>query len=572
MTDLFPEKILSLPRKQAEAEFNRLSTTRQAMMTLMAPWEKRQELMIMSKKFPELVQSMPVEELFWTIKATGPGDSIPLISACTFDQIQFIFDLDWWDRDEFRLDRIVSWLLLLFEAGEDIADVWYRKIMQKDPNLIPTAMRHFIKVEKRPDDMEIAEAKDLLPPFSIDNVYYIAFKNNRIMPLWERIIMKLLELSPGYYRDCMETILTETRTECMESAWKLRCGRLADIGIPDYFSALDIYAPLPPENVRSCEERRTALPGTAGDTMPAFVPTLYVSGSPALSNALGNLADTPYISKIIREWTGVANKIIMADRIDLDEPDSIKQVLTKSTDMINLGVEIMSHAGGKISPENILRTSVLEDLVRTSVWVLKKMKKRAVGVAGEASLSMIPTEYYDRFKAITNRFPQAWDAETGRKVTFSSTSQIEHAEEMLDELETWMNIMALIRPHWNRWKTAIAWENTNFLSYAEFNWQHGLATAIACFLLDNAAVMAPVSESRLPELRDRLRSKGIEKISEYILREGMEITGLGPDRVSTILNKTLKPMAEEVENMNKHEKPDGRFISAFLVEILPAVE
>lgn len=566
LTDLLPEKILSLSRKQAEAEFNLLSTTRQAMTTLMTPWEKRQDLMMLSTNFRELVRSMPVEELFWTIKATGPGDSMPIISACTFEQLQFIFDLDWWDRDNFRLDRIISWLLLLFEAGEETVDSWYGAIMQKDPYLIPAAMRHYLKVEKRPDDMEIEEAKDLLPPFSIDNIYYIAFTNDRMLTLWERIIMKLLELSPGFYRDCMETILTETRMECTETAWKLRCGRMADLGIPDYFSALDIYAPLPPENIRKFDGFGAALPETADNQMPAFVPTLYISDFPALSQALGNLSDTQHISRIIREWTGAANKIIMADRIDLDEPEAMKQALAKSAAMINLGIEVINKTEKNTSFETILQESIIEDLVRISVWMLQNLKKKGRRLAGMVEIHLIPQEYYDGFLAIMGRFPQRWDPAGNKSMPFSSISQVHLATEMLDELESWMKIMSYIKPHWNRWKEAIAWENTNFLSYAEFNWQHGLATAIANFILEDSAVIAPVAASRLGELRDRLTSKSLKEISERIAVEGIEITGPGPDRVTRILDKAVKPVITELMNMEKNKKNDGRFISTFLVE------
>ncbi len=571
LTDLLPEKILTLPREQAEQEFNQLSISSQAMMALMAPWEKRQELMILSTHFPELVRAMPVEELFWTIKATGPEDCLPIISAASFEQLQFIMDLDWWEKDHFRLDRASAWLLLLFESGEETVNAWLNTLLKKDPVLIPALMRHFIDVQKRPDDMEIEEAKDLLHPFTIDNSYYIAFTNDKLQALWARVIMKLLELSPGFYRDCMETILTETRTECVETAWKLRCGRLADLGIPDYFSSLDIYAPVPPEDARHPESEPVSNMGTDTGEMPAFVPTLYISDFPALRASIQRLADTPHMARIIREWTGVANKIIMADRVDLDDPDIMKKALSKTAALLNLGIETTEEARGTESPEKLLVDIVLEDLVRAAVWRLSGIRTRARGIAIDAGFELIPDEYHDQFKALNNHFPEIWNSRSHETTSFSSMEQVNQAEKMLDELEAWKKTMEHLKPRWDRWKESIAWEDTNFLSWAEFNWRHGLATAAANFMLDNAAVVVPVPDARLGELRDLMASDAGQKTAERMAEEIEKIAAIDSEIANLIVQKATVPMKEELLSCRKDEKPDGRFISSFLVETAPAV-
>jgi len=576
LTDLLPDKILSLPKKEAEEEFNRLSITSQAMMALMAPWGKRQELMILSHRFPELVRSMPVEELFWTIKATGPEDALPLISATSFQQLQFMLDLDWWEKDDFRLDRATAWLLLLFEAGEETVNSWFNSLLEKDPYLIPALMRHFMDIQKRPDDMEIEEAKDLLYPFTVDNTYYIAFKKEKLQTLWARVIMKLLEISPGSYRDCMETILTETRTECVEAAWKLRCGRLSDFGLPDYFSALDIYAQVPPDKISHLSMPGPVSSDMEGEEMPAFVPTLYIGDFPTLRRAVERLADTPHMARIISEWTGTANKIIMADRIDLDDPDIIRKALEKTGALINLGLETMEEArsGDSVdhAPGALLTESVLEDLVRTAVWRLSGIRTRVHSLALTAGPEMMPAEYYDRFMALTGLFPQMWDEETHETISFSTLEQVFQVEKMLDELEAWRIIMEHITPRWTRWKETIAWENTNFLSHAEFNWCHGLATAEANFILGGSPVVVPVPDSRLGELRDRLSSGSWEETSAQIKREIRKIAAIDPEMAQAIVRRAGDQVVKELLSCRKDEKPDGRFISSFLVEIGPAVD
>ncbi len=565
MTDLSPNKLLTLPKQEAEREFNALSTSSQAMLTLLTPWEKRQEIMLLSKKFPALVRSMPVEELFWTIKSTGPEDSLPLISAASFEQLQFILDLDWWDKDNLRLDRVSAWLIMLFEAGEDTVNSWLSTLRSKDPYLIPAIMRHFVDVQKRPDDMEIEEAKDVLNPFTIDNVYYIAFKNEKFVPMWERMTMKILEISDGFYRDCMETILTETRTECIEKAWRLRCGRLADFGIPDYFSALDIYAPVKPHDLRRAAPA-AMLDGTEGSDMPAFVPTLYITDFPGLATALAELSDTPDIARIIREWTGVANKILMTDRIDLDDPDTMKKALSKAASLINLGIETTADEYPVTGPVKILSQYVLEDLVRAAIWRLSGIRQRVRNIARDTETRLLPPEYSEIFEALARPVPMRWDENLQEAVPFYSLEQVEDAEKTVDELEAWHRIMEKITPHWHRWRDVIAWENTNFLTWNEFTWQHGLATAVANFILDGSAVVVPVAESRLFELKNTFETGKWGTTSAQIAQEFSQLSNINPEMAKSILEKAVSPVMEEILPVKEPDALQGRFLSSLLVD------
>ena len=561
MTDLLPEKILSLPAVEAERQFNELSLSRQAMLTLMTPWEKRQELMLLSRNFPELVRSLPVEELFWTIKATGPEDCLQTIAACSCVQLQFIFDLDWWEKDTLRLDRITAWLILLFEAGEETANRWFEWIMKKDPYLVPAVARHFLKVQKRPDDMDIEEAKDLLYPFTIDNYYYIEF-NDKLEPLWNRVVMKLVELDAGLYRNTMETILTETATECTEQSWRLRCGRLADFGLPDYFSALDIYAPLPPDQVHSAA--RLPAVETDSEDMPAFVPTLYMSDFPTITTAMQKIADSIHAGRIIREWTGVANKILMADRTDLDDPDALKKALFKTAAMINLGLEVIIDEHQAARPDDILKTSPLEDIVRAAMWPLSKIRSRARKIASRIDRALLPSMYSEQFMMFEKPVPLIWDKNVQEGTPFSRIEQVRDAMEMLDEIEIWEKIMERLAPHWRNWQTAIAWENTNFLTPSEFTWQHGLATALVNFMVEGSAAIVPVSSAALENLQKIFLSKDTPAALDRAADEFASISGVAAGAARHILELAADPVRKELLEAGGKTSLQGRYIASFL--------
>ena len=510
------------------------------------------------------MRSLPVQELFWTIKATGPEDSLQTIAACSCDQLQFIFDLDWWEKDALRPDRITAWLILLFEAGEEAADRWFGWIMKKDPFLVPAIMRNFAKVQKRPGDMELEEAKDILYPFTIDNSYYIEF-SAKLEPLWTRVVMKLAELDPGFYRNTMETILTETATECTERAWRLRCGRLADFGLPDYFSALDIYAPLPPDRIR--QAARLPAWETDSEDMPAFVPTLYMSDFPAITTAMQELADSIHAGRIIREWTGVANKILMADRTDLDDPDSLKRALLKTAAMINLGLEVIIDHHIAARPDDILRTSPLEEIVRAAMWPLSRIRSRARKIASRIPRAFLPSIYSDRFLMLERHVPLAWDENRQEGIPFSGIEQVKDAMEMLAEIETWEKIMERLVPHWRNWKSAIAWEDTNFLTPSEFTWQHGLATALVNFMAEGSAVIVPVAPAVLENVQEIFLGKDTAAVLDRAAEEFASISEVSSGAARHILELAAEPVRKELQQAGGKTRPDGKYITSFLAQV-----
>jgi hypothetical protein len=62
---LKPDSLLTLPEAEAEAFMNDLSLAEQASAVLMTPWERRQEIILLSQDSRTLVQGLPVQERRW---------------------------------------------------------------------------------------------------------------------------------------------------------------------------------------------------------------------------------------------------------------------------------------------------------------------------------------------------------------------------------------------------------------------------------------------------------------------------------------------------------------------------
>ena len=530
-----------------ETQINTLDLPDQLNLVLTAPWEKRFEIITSSERAGEIVANMPVEELFWTIKATGIEDSAIILSLATAEQLQFIFDLDWWQKDRLRPEKIAAWLLVMFELSVQGLKNWLKWILNRDPWLLPAILNEFITVVKRPDDMDIQEAKDRLPAFTLDNVYFMDFKKKKLAPLFIRLITDMVEMDAGKYRDILETMLWETPSHNLETAYRLRCGRIGDFGIPDYYQSLDIYVPISEEEMHVIEPENSPfarLP--VSYDMPAFVPTLYVSGYPALEDAVRILAGNPVMERIVRETTGVANKILMADLVDLDEPERLKMALEKAFSLINLGMEKLSESSGR-SPEEILRSRYLEEITRFASGLLLPFGDKARKIMSEPFFKILPHRLKEVIEAASLRPSMLFDISTGLSKCIKHLDELERLEFLLSQASSWSKVIPFIEPSFEKWPYKIKWEETNFLSPEEFSVDSALATAVSNLITKTRFHVSPLDREELEALYDRLSGMGKEE-TFGLLKELLEPLCAKDDSALTEkeLKETILPYLVEV--------------------------
>ena len=559
---------------------NKLTLAEQASIVLMTPWERRQEIINLSRNARALVQGLPVEELFWTIKAIGPQDAVHILSLAVAEQLQFMFDLDWWHKAELRPEKIVAWILLLFEAGEETVTSWLQWVMAKDETLLPAILRPFILVYKRPDDMDIQEARDELPPFTLDDVYFLSFKKEALQPICSRFITKILEVSPGLYRDVLETMLLEDGSENLEKALRWRRSRIGDHGIPDYYDALDIYAPLQGDRIREVEA--ISLDKVGLDTLvPAFVPSLYLGDYPILRAAIEGLLGTRAMERIVHEWVGVANKLLMADEVDLDDPDALRNCLFRVSALLNLGLEAATKTKNR-HPKEILGSSVIEDIIRFANVMIRRLTSKTHGLLSSGQISSdlahLPDSWAALLKGLLKRPPMLWDSASNGYRSFSNTAELSMAEDLISNIGEWACLMAHILSPYSRWVQEIPWGSTNFGRPDEVTWPQVLLTALAQELLTGELKVYPVPEGKLSLLRkrwflDKLILTGEEEtlpsetvnLCKKALQSINKQAGLTGTRLSAIVRESLIPLYEEWRDLPKDVEIDGRFVSALVV-------
>ncbi len=553
-----------------EKRLNSLALEEQLTLVLLSPWEKRNEIIISSRRAGELVQAIPAEELFWTVKAAGPEDSATILTLASPAQLQLFFDLDWWFKAEIKAEKVAAWLLLMFECARPALKEWLKWVMQKDVWLMAAAFSRFVSVVKRPDDMDIQEAKDLLPPFTIDNVYYLAFKNQKLAPLFSSLIGTMLEISPALYRDLFETMLGETPSHNLETAYRFRCGRLQDFGIPDYYDSLNIYLPMKPEEMhRISPEHFRQLP--THDEMPAFVPTLYVSGFPVLEKAVRVLAGDRVMERIVREITGIANKVMMADLIDLDDPEDLKDALEKTFSMLNLGMEYLA---GKWSlpPEEILSSCFLEEIVRVGCRFLLSISTGAAQIAARDSASFLPYELREQLKAASRRPAMLFDDISTIEIHISSLDQLHKCRQRIRDAAFWCDFAEGLSPALPEWAEDVEWKKTNFLAVEEFTAEAALSTAAVNLVTRGRFEVRVLNGRDLSKFAEILAGVGVEKIVDEAASALKQVAARRADNeydedyLKTTMRSCLEKTVEDIEMLDSAERDGLRFLKAVLVE------
>ncbi len=554
-----------------ETRINSLDLSRQINLVLTTPWEKRVGLITASEQAGKIVENMPVEELFWTIKATGIEDSSEIFCLATPEQLQFIFDLDWWQKDRLRPEKIAAWLLVLYELAENGLKTWLKWILGRDPWLFPAVLHEFVTVVKRPDEMDIQEARDRLHPFTLDNDYFIGFKKKKLSPLFMRLATTMVEIDPGKYRDILETMLWETPSQNLETAYRLRCGRIGEFGLPDYYESLDIYVPLSIGDMHVIKQSGPQASLPLNYELPAFVPTLYVSGCPALERAVSVLMGQPLMERIVRETTGVANKILMADMVDLDDPEQLEFAIRKSFSMINLGIEGLSINMMKL-PEEILQTRYVEEIARFAAGLLLPMGAMARRIKSAKYFDIIPPGLKEAVEASVQRPPELYSEKTGTSRPVRDLSDLKRIRSLLDQASSWSKVAPFLNPSPERWVKAFHWERTNLLSSEELSADRGLLTALINLMVNGRFKISPIDREKLHSLYQRLQGLNEEQIDSLLFELLRSVcperkNGLSESELEKVIVPRLSGIFRELLTEIGHYTIEPRFVRDILVRI-----
>ena len=98
----FPADWVKTQPRKVEDILSGLSVEEQVRCVLGLDPQLQQNLLMLSEKAVEVTQALPAEEVYNLIKEVGREDSLLVLSMASPDQLQYFFDVEWWQGDRFQ--------------------------------------------------------------------------------------------------------------------------------------------------------------------------------------------------------------------------------------------------------------------------------------------------------------------------------------------------------------------------------------------------------------------------------------------------------------------------------------
>ncbi len=574
------KELLSLKDEELEKALANYKFEELMELVLSCPWEERHRLILLSP-YPEgIVKNMPYQELFLTLKGSSLDVAVELLSYAKGYQIQFFFDIDGWYKDRIKPERVASWITLLFEAGEDKVLEW---LTVADWDFLVALLQKFIKVYKKPDDVDLTEALDYLPPYTLDDFYFIDFKVEALQFYFKRIIEIIREMLPDLYIPLMESIIWEISAEVEERAYRWRNGRLADAGIPEYFEALDIYSIAYPKRLRKIE-----LPYLEEEEGEASI-NVFLPVKPEeellIYKVLPQINDPAQINRIKKELAWVANKVIIVDNVVIDDIEQIYKSLRKVWSGLNLGLEYIAQEDEKLAKE-ALETYFLEDIFKAGQTLLRDLRKLALELTKSCDPSVfryLDQPYQGYLQGILvkklNQIKLFNPQKIGTAEEYSFFKKVKEVRIVRRHLEEAGYMAPLIQKVFGSplaWLAEINQEGRNF--DAKFlTWSSLILTAMAQWSLSQEFKFKAIPAKKWKEvlefffepLREGCKLK--EEVKEKLLDNFRALAKtewyLEEDLLASFINFVLNKLEEEFKGIDLSDPPDPRYQTLILVDL-----
>lgn len=401
----FPAEWLHTAPARAEAALRALSLEEQARCALMLFGRERQDFLMLCPQAPAVIQALPPEEVYLTVKEIGEKDALPLLSVLSTPQVQMVLDLECWAGDKFLPERCWHWLELLDKANDRHLLHWFQTEEFEQKVMV---LQSLVRVFKREDSADAYPGVEHLVSWSPDGVYDLFFKIEASAPVLRRVLTQMFSEDPSLFRSLMEAVNLYPVTPTVERAWQWRLSRTAERGLPDFEEAFGVYSLLKPEALKERPYQKWEFDdGPGAGVAPRFA---LNEADPAsfLGQCLAVMKNQDRFDTICWELMVLANKVLVADRVDLGDLPSRRATLRKTLGYVNLGLEL--GAGGDIARgEKLLGQAWMQALFQVGYAACMRLKWDAETLLREKGgllRKILNPVLQDHLLALIDRFPK----------------------------------------------------------------------------------------------------------------------------------------------------------------------
>lgn len=399
----FPNEWVKKQPRKVEEVLSGMSVEEQVRCILGLDPFLQQQILVLSEKALEVTQSLPVEEVYNLIKEVGKEDSLLIISMVSPDQLQYIFDVEWWQGDKFQPKQALDWIVLLDQCQDPETLEWF---LSEDFDQKVVLFQAFFKVYKKDEMTDSYEGVEGLEHFTPDGVYDIFFKVESSKQI-RKLLLLLHEKDQNLLYNLLEAVIWYPVTITVERAYQWRVNRTGERGIPEFKEAMGIYSPLDAETLKLKLPSLEEIPSSRFKLSPRY-PLAHLDETLFFTQCLAVLENESRLETLRWELVCLANKVIVADGYDLSSKDIRQQALRKTLGYINMGLELGA-AGDLKKGAALLGQVWVQSLYQVGYEQLRQVRFAAsafINENGSYIEHFISEVDKERLGALVFRFPQ----------------------------------------------------------------------------------------------------------------------------------------------------------------------
>lgn len=430
----FPVEWLKSNPRKVEEFLSQAPLADQVDLAMRLQGESRMSLILLSPKGVEVVRALPPEEIYYMVKAMTRDDCITLLSAVSQEQIQYIFDLEWWDGFRFLPQRALEWLELLDECDSSQILDWF---LSEEFEQKVMVLQSLIKVYKRDEMTDSYEGVEGLSHFTVDGVYDIFVRVEGAEPILKKYLRYLVEKKATLYFTLMEAVIWQMVTPTVEAAMRWRLTRTAERGIPEFDEAFTVYSQLNPDALNVEPASFEILSNDGKYSVAPRYPLEYADDFSFFCQCLAQVTDLHRAETLRWELVCLANKVMVADRVHPSSLEGRRETLRKALGYINIGLEL--GADGEVEKgRRLLARSWMQVLFQVGYGSLLQLKRKAEALLKEHGIflqDILTDAEQDNLGGLVNRFPKipifGEKDEACKWRDFESLDDIRQAEKLL---------------------------------------------------------------------------------------------------------------------------------------------
>ena len=319
----------------------------------------QRELLVLCEDAVEVTQSIPAEEIYHLIKELGSEDSLLILSMASPEQLQYFFDLEWWQSDKFQPQRAMEWLELLDQCNEPETLGWF---LNEDFDQKVMLLQSLIKVFKQDEMTDSYEGVEGLEHYSPDGVYDVFFKVKESKVI-RKLLLLLADKDINFLHELLEAVIWFPTTITLEKAYQWRLTRTSERGIPEFEEAMGVYSSLNPDDLKQEVPSSENFSGGKFSFSPQY-PLAQALLSHFFGQCVKSLDSEERLNAIRWELVCLANKIMVADKCDLSDLKIRQKAMRKAVGYVNIGLEL--GASGDLEKGHSLLQSNLDAIVISS--------------------------------------------------------------------------------------------------------------------------------------------------------------------------------------------------------------